>query len=234
MAKQTIITIDGPAGAGKSTVGRRLARSLNYLYLDSGSLYRAVAWQARRLGLEINDPGALGRLLPGLKPELRTDASGFHLFIDGREVTGELRTPEVSRAASLVAKLPAVRQWVKGHLRQLARHGGVVAEGRDQGTVVFPKAGFKFYLDATLSTRALRRQRDWQGDQDPPSLEEIRCDLAARDRQDQAREEAPLRVPPGAMVIDTTELTVDRVVELCLQEIGAKTAGAVERRSGKP
>ena len=234
MAKRAIITIDGPAGAGKSTVGRRLARSLNYLYLDSGSLYRAVAWQTRRLGLEINDPGALGRLLPGFKPGLRTDASGFHLFIDGREVTAELRTPEVSRAASLVAKLPAVRQWVKGHLRQLARHGGVVAEGRDQGTVVFPKAGFKFYLDATLSIRALRRQRDWQGDHDPPSLEEIRCDLAARDRQDQARQEAPLRVPPGAMVIDTTDLTVDRVVELCLQEIGAKTAGAVERRIGKP
>jgi len=227
VAKQAIITIDGPAGAGKSTVGRRLARSLNYLYLDSGSLYRAVAWQARRLGLEINDPGALGRLLPGFKPGIQADASGFHLFIDGLEVTAELRTPEVSRAASLVAKLPAVRQWVKGHLRQLARHGGVVAEGRDQGTVVFPKAGFKFYLDATLSIRALRRQRDWQGDHDPPSLEEIRCDLAARDRQDQAREEAPLRVPPGAMVIDTTELTVDRVVELCLQEIGAKTAGAV-------
>jgi len=234
VAKQAIITIDGPAGAGKSTVGRRLARSLNYLYLDSGSLYRAVAWQARRLGLEINDPGAMGRLLPGFKPGLRTDASGFHLFIDGREVTAELRTPEVSRAASVVAKLPAVRQWVKGHLRQLARHGGVVAEGRDQGTVVFPKAGFKFYLDATLGIRALRRQRDWQGDQDPPSLEKIRGDLAARDRQDQDREEAPLRVPPGARVIDTTDLTVDRVVEICLQEIGAKTAGAVSRRSGKP
>ncbi|MGA7576795.1 MAG: (d)CMP kinase [Desulfobaccales bacterium] len=226
MAKRAIITIDGPAGAGKSTVGRRLARSLNYLYLDSGSLYRAVAWQARRLGLKINDPGALGRLLPGFKPGLKADASGFHLSIDGLEVTQELRTPEVSRAASLVAKLPAVRQWVKGHLRHLARHGGVVAEGRDQGTVVFPKAGFKFYLDASLGVRALRRQRDWQGDHSPPSLEEIRSDLAARDSQDQAREEAPLRVPPGATVIDTTDLTVDRVVELCLQKIGAHTAGA--------
>ncbi|MGC2691820.1 MAG: (d)CMP kinase, partial [Desulfobaccales bacterium] len=173
------------------------------------------------------DPGALGRLLPGFKPGLKADASGFHLSIDGLEVTQELRTPEVSRAASLVAKLPAVRQWVKGHLRHLARDGGVVAEGRDQGTVVFPRAGFKFYLDASLSVRALRRQRDWQGDHSPPSLEEIRSDLAARDSQDQAREEAPLRVPPGATVIDTTDLTVDRVVELCLQKIGAHTAGAV-------
>ncbi len=226
MANQAIITIDGPAGAGKSTVGRELARSLNYLYLDSGSLYRAVAWQARRLGLEVNDPTTLERLLPGFKPGLRADASGFHLCIDGREVTQELRTPEVSRAASLVAKVPAVRQWVKGRLRHLARDRGVVAEGRDQGTVVFPEAGFKFYLDATLSSRALRRQRDWQGDHDPPSLEEIRGDLAARDRQDQSREEAPLRVPSGAMVIDTSDLTVDQVVELCLQKIGAKTAGA--------
>lgn len=234
MAKRAIITIDGPAGAGKSTVGRRLARSLNYLYLDSGSLYRAVAWQARRLGLEVDDPGALDRLLPGFKPEIRADASGFHLFIDGREVTTELRTPEVSRDASLVAKLPAVRQWVKGHLRLLARHGGVVAEGRDQGTAVFPEAEFKFYLDASLAARAARRLQDWQKNDDPPALEEVRRDLAARDRQDQAREEAPLRVPPGATVINTTDLTVDHVVERCLQEIGTQTAGGVKPRSGKP
>ncbi len=116
-----IITLDGPAGAGKSTVGRRLAQSLHYYYLDSGSLYRAVAWQARRLGLDLNDPEVVGAMLAGFQPEIRADGANFHLLVDGREVREELRTPEVSRDASMVAKLPLVRQWVKEHLRWLAR-----------------------------------------------------------------------------------------------------------------
>ncbi|MFI5331040.1 MAG: (d)CMP kinase [Desulfobaccales bacterium] len=227
MGKGAIITIDGPAGAGKSTVGRRLAQSLHYLYLDSGSLYRAVAWQAGRLGLALDDAGALAAMLPGFKPELRADGAGFHLLVDGREVREEIRTPSVSRGSSLVAKLPAVRQWVTEHLRWLARNGSAVADGRDQGTAVFPEAEFKFYLDAALSTRALRRQKDWQpnaGAQcapytDPPSLEEIMLEVAARDHQDETREAAPLTVPPGAIVIDTTDLTVEQVVERCLAVI---------------
>lgn len=216
MGEGAIITIDGPAGAGKSTVGRRLAQTLHYLYLDSGSLYRAVAWQAGRLGLDLDDPGALAAFLPGFKPELRADAAGFHLLIDGREVREEIRTPSVSRGSSLVAKLPVVRRWVTEHLRWLARNGGVVADGRDQGTAVFPEAEFKFYLDAALSTRAARRLQDWRRDDDPPSLEEVMRDVAARDRQDETREAAPLTVPVGAVVIDTTDLTVDQVVNRCL------------------
>lgn len=222
MGKRAIITIDGPAGAGKSTVGRRLAQSLDYLYLDSGSLYRAVAWQAGRRGLDLNDPGVMGEFLPGFRPEIKADGAGFHLFIDDREVREEIRTPEVSRGASLVAKLPQVRRWVKEHLRWLARNGGVVADGRDQGTAVFPEAGFKFYLDAALAIRAARRLKDWQKDDDPPSLEEVIRDVAARDRQDETRDEAPLRVPPGAIVIDTTDLSVEQVVARCLAEIRGK------------
>ena len=222
MGKRAIITIDGPAGAGKSTVGRRLAQTLHYLYLDSGSLYRAVAWQAKRLGLEPGDPEALAAFLPGFQPEIRAREAEFHLLIDGREVREELRTAAVSRDASKVAKLPVVRQWVKEHLRRLVKDGGVVADGRDQGTVVFPEAEFKFYLDAALRTRAERRARDWQGDGDPPDLEEVRWDLAARDRQDENRAAAPLRVPLEAMVIDTTDMTVDEVVERCLNQIKTK------------
>lgn len=227
MGKRAIITIDGPAGAGKSTVGRRLAQSLHYIYLDSGSLYRAVAWQAGRLSLDLSDPEALAAFLPGFQPELRADGTGFHLLIDGREVREEIRSPEVSRGASVVAKLPVVRQWVKEHLRWLARDGGVVADGRDQGTAVFPGAEFKFYLDAALRTRAARRLQDWlpkAGAQcapytGPPSLEEIMLDVADRDRQDATREAAPLKVPPGAIIIDTTNLNVDEVIERCLEVI---------------
>jgi CMP/dCMP kinase len=222
VGKRAIITIDGPAGAGKSTVGRRLAQSLDYLYLDSGSLYRAVAWQASRRGLDLNDPGVMGEFLSGFKPEIKANGAAFHLFIDGREVREEIRTPEVSRGASMVAKLPLVRRWVKEHLRWLARNGGVVADGRDQGTAVFPEAGFKFYLDAALATRAARRLQDWQRDDDPPSLEEVIREVEARDRQDENRDEAPLTVPPGAAVIDTTDLNVDEVVERCLKVIESK------------
>jgi cytidylate kinase len=219
VGKRAIITIDGPAGAGKSTVGRRLAQTLHYLYLDSGSLYRAAAWQAERLGLEPGNPEALAAFLPGFQPEIRAGEAEFHLLIDGREVREELRTAAVSRDASKVARLPVVRQWVKKHLRRLAKDGGVVADGRDQGTVVFPEAEHKFYLDAALRTRAERRLKDWQKDDDPPSLEEVIKDLAARDRQDENRAAAPLRVPTGAIVIDTTDMTVDKVVERCLNEI---------------
>ena len=151
MGKGAIITIDGPAGAGKSTVGRRLAQTLHYLYLDSGSLYRAVAWQSLRLGLALDDAGALAAFLPGFQPELRADEAGFHLLMDNREVREEIRTPEVSRGASKVAKLPVVRRWVTEHLRWLAKAGGVVADGRDQGSAVFPEAEFKFYLDAACA-----------------------------------------------------------------------------------
>jgi len=216
-----IITIDGPAGAGKSTVGRLLAQSLGYLYLDSGAFYRAVAWAAARKGLDLTDAAVLDEFLAGFAPAATADARGFHLWLDGREVTRELRAPQVSRDASLVAVLPGVRRWVKERLRALARDRGVVAEGRDQGTAVFPEAQFKFYLDADLKTRARRRLKDWQRDGDPPPLTEIMAQLAARDRQDESRGEAPLTVPPGAIRIDTTALSVQEVVQQCLARIRA-------------
>jgi small subunit ribosomal protein S1 len=214
-----IITIDGPAGAGKSTVARLLAQSLGYLYLDSGALYRGVAWQILRLGLDLNRSEALAAFLKDFSPEVAADSRGFHLVIDGAEVSGELRSPEVTRESSRVAALPLVRQWVKERLRHLARNGGVVTEGRDQGTVVFPEAQHKFYLSAALATRAERRRREWQGNGEPPTLADTMADIAARDLRDETRSDSPLRVPVDACVIDTTDLSITAVLQQCLARI---------------
>ena len=226
MGPRGIITIDGPAGAGKSTVGRLLAQSLGYLYLDSGALYRAVAWQAQRLGLDLDRDSTLEDFLAGFAPEVTADSRGFHLVIDGAEVSEELRSPMVTRESSRLAAQPLVRRWVKDRLRHLAKNGGVVAEGRDQGTVVFPGATHKFYLSAALATRAERRRREWQGEGEPPSLVNTMADIAARDLRDETRDEAPLCVPEDACVIDTTDLSIEAVLQQCLARIrGIDPAG---------
>jgi cytidylate kinase len=229
-----IITIDGPAGSGKSTAGRLLAAALGYLYVDSGALYRLVAWHGTRVGLDLDDSQAVGVFLNGLQPRISADAKGFHLFLDGAEVTQTLREPWVSGAASRVAVLPLVRRWVGEKLRQLAKNGGVVAEGRDLGTVVFPQAQVKFYLDAALETRAARRSQDWQGENAPPSPEKVAAEVAARDRRDASRAEAPLRAPHDALVIDTTDLNPQEVLRQCLarvREVLPETAG-LEGKTG--
>jgi len=219
VGRSIIITIDGPAGAGKSTLGRRLAQSLGYRYVDSGALYRAVAWQVRKTGLNPADDAAVARLLEHFQPHIVSDAQGFHLAVDGREITRELRTPEVSQASSRVASQPSVRQWVNGILHSLAQDGGVVAEGRDLGSVVFPDAEVKFYLHADLAIRAARRQQELQEDGQATGLAGTLNDMAARDNQDQHRTVAPLSVPAGAHLLDTTNLNPNEVVEQCLATI---------------
>lgn len=219
MGRLSIITIDGPAGAGKSTVARLLAGSLGYLYVDSGALYRLVGWQAAEGKLDLDDTPALRAFLEGLQPEVAADAHGFHLFLRGRELSQVLRESRVDRAASQVAVLPPVREWVTARLRQMASQGGVVAEGRDLGTVVFPQAEVKFYLDASLETRAARRRQDWQNADAPPSPEKVAMELADRDRRDATRAAAPMRVPADALVIDTTNLSPQEVVRQCLERI---------------
>uniref|UniRef100_A0A7C5ALZ7 Cytidylate kinase n=1 Tax=Desulfobacca acetoxidans TaxID=60893 RepID=A0A7C5ALZ7_9BACT len=219
MGKSIIITIDGPAGAGKSTVGLRLAQILGYRYVDSGALYRAVAWQAQTQGLDPGDREALCRLIAEFQPQITLNDQGFHLIVAGREITRELRTPEVSRGASRVAATPEVRTWVTRILRSLAAEADLVAEGRDLGSVVFPEAQVKLYLDADLAIRASRRQKEWQRDGGAMSLSGAISELATRDRQDQNRTLAPLTVPHGAYIVDTTHLTPDEVVEACLSRI---------------
>lgn len=234
MGSRGIITIDGPAGAGKSTVAKLLAATLGYLYLDSGAIYRLVGWQAARQCLDLDDTPVVQAFLEELHLEVAADAQGFHLFLDGQEVSQVLRDPQTSREASRVAVLPPVRNWVTAKLRHLAANRGVVAEGRDLGTVVFPQAEVKFYLDASLETRAVRRRQDWQNEDASPSPEKVAMELADRDRRDATRAAAPMRVPADALVIDTTNLNPQEVVRQCLariREVFPETAG-LEMKTG--
>jgi cytidylate kinase len=219
VGQKIIVTIDGPAGAGKSTLARRLAEALGYRYVDSGALYRAVAWQARNTGLDPEDQEALTRLLAEFQPHIVAHAQGFRVSVNGREITRELRTPEVTQASSRVATQPAVRRWVGEALRRLAHEKGVVAEGRDLGSAVFPEAEVKFYLDADLAIRAARRQQEWQDQGAAPGSASALQDIAARDRRDQNRSLAPLTMPEGAHYVDTTHLNPDEMVARCLAKI---------------
>jgi cytidylate kinase len=183
-----------------------------------------VAWQALRLQVDVKDAGSLAVFLENFQPQIAFDEAGFHLLIAGQEVTRELRTPEVSQEASRVAAIPEVRGWVTDFLRRLAENGGVVAEGRDLGSVVFPDAPVKFFLTADLAVRAERRRQEWQAERVAVDLEKTMAELATRDRQDETREASPLKAPDGAIAVDTTRLAPDEVVHTCLAEIRAALA----------
>ncbi len=221
-ARQLIVTIDGPAGAGKSTVARQLAKRLGYLYLDTGALYRAVAWKVRSAGVNPENGAAVAALLPGMRVGLDRRDDGVGVTVDGHDVTDELRSPEISTMASLVSAIPAVREWLLPVQRQVGHAGGVVAEGRDLGTRVFPAAEAKFFLDADLNTRAGRRQQDLAGTGRSAPLERTKQEIETRDQRDRSRAIAPLIPASDAEVIDSTSLTVDQVIDRMMGKIAAK------------
>jgi cytidylate kinase len=196
-----IVTIDGPAGAGKSTVAKRVARRLGLPYLDTGAMYRAFALKAVRLGL--TDPRAILAMIR--RSRLRFE--GRRVFLDGHDVTRAIRSRRVTRAVRPLADSPLVRREMVRRQRLLGR-GGVVTEGRDQGSVCFPRADLKIYLDASVAERARRRCRQFGG-----RLGKIRREIAERDRADRARPVGALKVPRGAVRLDSTRLTPDQVVE---------------------
>ena len=208
-----LITIDGPAGAGKSTTARALASRLGYAYLDTGALYRAVAWVVRRAGIDCADGEALKALMSSIDFHVSLDEGVTRTFIDDEEITAQLRSPEISRLASSVAALPHVRDRLMPIQARYSREGGIVAEGRDTGTRVFPEADVKFFLEADLETRTTRRYEETVRAGHPETQPDIRLAIEERDANDRSRTTAPLKPADDAVVIDSSSLTVEQVVE---------------------
>ena len=219
--RKLLITIDGPAGAGKTTVSRLLAGRLGYRYIDTGALYRGVAVAARRRTVDPQDDAALGRLLEGIDLNFLPGEGGQRLTAGGEDITEDIRTPEISMLASTVSARPAVRAYLLKVQRELGRQKGAVFEGRDMGTVVFPGADVKFFLSASEAARARRRFAEIQA-KTGASLEEVERDMRRRDEQDRTRTLAPLTPAADAIRIDSTVLGIDQVVDLMAAHIQAR------------
>lgn len=207
-----IVTIDGPAGAGKSTVAKEVARRLGFIYLDTGAMYRALTWKALEHHLDVKDEVAMGQLAASTDVRLIPDPLAMRVLVDEIDVTDCIRTPEVSRNVSDVALVASVRDEMVRLQRQLAMNAGVVAEGRDMGTVVFPRAELKIYLVASPGERALRRAKDLEAAGHEVDLAGLEAEIARRDGIDSNREVAPLTQAPDAILLNTDGLTPTEVI----------------------
>jgi cytidylate kinase len=211
-----VVAIDGPAGAGKSTVARALAARLGYTFLDTGALYRSVALIAQRRGVPWDDAIRLGELAGALDIGFVTEGGATRVLADGSDVTQDIRRPDISEGASRVSAMSEVRAGLLALQRRVATRGSVVAEGRDIGTVVFPGAQAKFFLVASPETRARRRSLELAAAGRPAALPDVLADMLARDARDSGRAVAPLRAAPDAVEIDTSALTPEEVTERML------------------
>jgi cytidylate kinase len=215
--RRLIIAIDGPSGAGKGTVARSIARALGYRHVDTGAMYRAVGWKALHDRLALDDEPAVASIAQ--QAEIHVDE---RVTIDGHDVTRAIRTPEIDRAATAVARLPGVRQALVARQRVMTEGGGVVMEGRDIGTVVCPGADLKIYLDASAEERARRRVNDPAHGGAGGGEAAVAEAIAARDLSDTTRRDSPLALAPDAVRIDTTRMTIDEVVARVMSEVGGR------------
>lgn len=214
-----IITIDGPSGSGKSTISRLIAARLGYTYLDTGAMYRAVGYTAHQRGLNLDDEASVAQLLDNLDLHLAPGDGDTRVFVDGEEISSAIRTAEMGLVASRVSALPVVRRKLTAMQQRLAHNGRMVAEGRDTGTVVFPAARYKFYLDAAPEERARRRCEQLRAKGMEANEEEILSQIIKRDQDDSGRALAPLKAAGDAIILDTSRLSIEEVVERMLEKV---------------
>jgi len=225
LPKPSTIAIDGTAASGKSTIGRLLAERLGYLYLDTGAMYRAVTWVALQRGLDIADEEAVTALAEAVEievvPPTANDERQYTVYADGEDVTWQIRRPEVDANVSPVSAYPGVRRALTAQQRRIGHRGRVVMVGRDIGTVVMPNADLKIYLDATVEERARRRYREILARGESADYGEVLAAMRRRDKLDSEREVAPLRPAKDAVIIDTTDLTVEEVLARVMELVEA-------------
>jgi cytidylate kinase len=226
-----IVAIDGPSGAGKSSLAKRIARDLRFTYLDTGAIYRALALKILRQGVDLNDTAALSAIVIDTDIDLRGRNGQLLVFLDGEDVSASIRTPEVSQMASKASAIAMVRHRLLDLQRDLGRRGNVVAEGRDIGTVVFPDAQVKIYLDASIAERARRRCDELRAAGREVSLDETIIEMEERDKRDSERDIAPLRKAADALALDSSGLTADEVAEKVLQLIKSESSKIKNDRS---
>lgn len=218
MAKFINITLDGPSGSGKTTIAKSLAKKMGYLYVDTGAMYRGVAYYMFENGVAVDDDAKVESVLDKISLDIKVVDGEQRVILNGKDITGSIRTPEISMGASTVSKNRQVRLKLVAMQRELASNNNAIFDGRDMGSYVLPDADHKFYITADVDTRAKRRYLELKQKQEI-TLEQVKADMIARDEQDSSRAFAPLVIPQGAYVIDTTNMTIDEVEDLILNKV---------------